>query len=296
MAYIKTLKENELIGGKDQTTVYPISTTQAIYSQKPDGTIPDGIKHQKLEDRLFDDEEDARELHRKAEKLVAYIDNDKAGQTLEITGDTKQMTLTGSAQLESYGDEPAEVVAFEDMEIKKLTISSGSAILVEKSNWEGHEVFDIPNQVGQYKARFDVTYNGVPKYAETTTNMNLRKYVGFSDNQPENIQTLGNPNDPALFSNSIACTFTVPAAPGVISSDPDKFKHIYFAIPSAMVTGNEIHVLQPEALNAPLKTHFVADIQNSGGYNYKLFASGTTQESEDGLIDSSVSKRLTIIG
>ena len=58
MAYIKTLKDNELIGGTDNTDVYPVSTTQAIFSQKPDGTIPEGIKHQRLEDRLFDGEEE----------------------------------------------------------------------------------------------------------------------------------------------------------------------------------------------------------------------------------------------
>ena len=81
MAYIKTLKDNELIGGTDNTDVYPVSTTQAIFSQKPDGTLPDGIKHQKLEDRLFDGEEDARELHD-----LGLVDPERlaAGGTLEL--------------------------------------------------------------------------------------------------------------------------------------------------------------------------------------------------------------------
>jgi hypothetical protein len=32
IAYIKTLKDNELIGGTDNRDVYPVSTTQAIFS------------------------------------------------------------------------------------------------------------------------------------------------------------------------------------------------------------------------------------------------------------------------
>lgn len=54
MAYIKVLKENELAGGTDNTSVYPVSSTQAIYSQDKDGKIPTGISHPKLEDRLQD--------------------------------------------------------------------------------------------------------------------------------------------------------------------------------------------------------------------------------------------------
>ena len=276
MAYIKTLKDNELIGGTDNTDVYPVSTTQAIYSQKPDGTLPDGIKHQKLEDRLFDGEEDARELHRKTEMLVVYIDNDKANQTLEIIGDTKQMNLTGYAQLETYGDEPAEPVAFDKMTLKKLTISSGSAIIVEKSNWEGTEVFNIPNQVGQYKARFDVTYNNVSKFAETITNMNLRKFFGFADETPADVTTL----DVSDFSNSVGCTVTIPA-------NSQGFKHIYFAVPNNMTI---TRVVQPDALNAPLAITQIGTVErviNGTSYGYKLY------QSTD-LIDATEPKRLTI--
>lgn len=57
MAYIKTLKDNELIGGTDNTDVYPISSTQAIYSQDKDGKTPDGVP-KLLEDRLKQGESD----------------------------------------------------------------------------------------------------------------------------------------------------------------------------------------------------------------------------------------------
>lgn len=57
MAYIKTLKDNELIGGTDNTDVYPISSTQAIYSQDKDGNTPAGVP-KLLEDRLKQGESD----------------------------------------------------------------------------------------------------------------------------------------------------------------------------------------------------------------------------------------------
>lgn len=56
MGYIKTLKNNELIGGTDETPVYPVSSTQAIYSQNDSGDTPEG-KPKKLEDRLQSIEE-----------------------------------------------------------------------------------------------------------------------------------------------------------------------------------------------------------------------------------------------
>ena len=276
MAYIKTLKDNELIGGTDNTDVYPVTTTQAIYSQKPDGTIPEGIKHQRLEDRLFDGEEDARELHRKAEKLVLYLENSQAGQTMEITGEANNITLVGSAFIETYGDEPAEPVAFEDMEVKKLTISFSGAILEEINNWDGNTTYTLPNVVGQYKARFDCTYNGIAKYVETTTNVNLNKYFGFADNQPSDVTAL----DASHFSNSVACTVTIPAS-------GTGFKHIYFAVPSGMSISR---IVQPDALNAPLAFSQIGTVEriiNGSSYIYKLYQS-------DDLIDSSVSKRLTI--
>lgn len=61
MAYIKTLKDNELIGGQDTTDVYPITSTQAVYSQKKNGSAPEG-KKALLEERLTDIESQIEEL------------------------------------------------------------------------------------------------------------------------------------------------------------------------------------------------------------------------------------------
>lgn len=280
MAYIKTLKDNELIGGTDNTDVYPVSTSQAIFRQTPQGTIPPGIKHQRLEESMEDIEDDAKELHRKAEKLVAYIDNDKAGQTLEISeGTVNTMNLSGYAYVETYGDEPREAVTIDNMTVKTLKIIAGSAETsvpgsASGNNWVG--TFGVPNVVGSYKARFDVTYNGISKYAESTTNVNLRKYFGFAATQPTDPSTL----DASNFSNSVGCTVTIP-------SNGTGFKRIYLSVPNGMTI---TRVVQPDALNAPLAVTQVGTITrvvNGQSYTYKLYQS-------DDMIDSSVSKRLTI--
>lgn len=72
MAYIKTLKDNELMGGADNSDVYPVSSTQAIYSQTSDGLAPEGVKR-KLEDRLVDIESDITDLQERPECLCEGI-------------------------------------------------------------------------------------------------------------------------------------------------------------------------------------------------------------------------------
>lgn len=274
MAYIKTLKDNELIGGQDRTDVYPISSTQAIYSQNPDGTIPSGIKHQKLEDRLKDHEDDAQELHRKTEKLVAYLNNDKSGETLEITGNVNYITLTGSASIETFGDEPSRVITTDEMSSKRMTVSSAGAILFDEA--VATTTFIIPDIVGTYVSTFYCTYNGVTKSANTVTNINLRKYFGFAEEAPTDPTALGISH----FSNGVGCTVTIPAT-------GSGFKRIYFAVPNGMTISR---IVQPDALNAPLAISQVGTIKRTiagENYVYKLYQS--TDE-----IDSSVSKRLTI--
>lgn len=274
MAYIKVIKDEELAGGVDNTEVYPVTTSQALYRQNPDGTVPPGIKHQKLEDSLQDIESDASELHRKTEKLVVSLNNNKGGQTLEINGEANTIILQGSANIETFGDEPSSPIAPEDMQSKRITISSGSAVLYDESVVTTS--YTLPSVVGTYTARFDATYNNVSKYAESSTNLNLRKYFGFADSQPTNPETLAADH----FSNSVACTITIPA-------NGTGFKHIYFAVPSGMTITK---VVQPDALNAPLAIQQIGTITRTiagTSYTYKLYQSIDE-------IDASVNKRLTI--
>lgn len=279
MAYIKTLKDNELIGGTDNTDVYPVSSTQAIFSQNPDGTVPGGIKHQRLEERLQDHEEDAEELHRKAEKLIVYLTNSQNNKTLEITDTQNTAVLTGHANVETYGDEPASSVATTDMTTKQLSVTYSSATenitgAASDNNWVGN--YSIPNVVGTYTFKFNVTYNGITKNATSNTYVNLRKYFGFADEQPADVTTL----NASHFSNSVGCTITLPA-------NGTGFKKVYLAVPNGMTINS---ITQPDALNAPLAFSQVGTVTRTIGNNsftYKLYAS-------DDNIDSSASKRLTI--
>lgn len=275
MAYIKTLKDNELIGGQDNTDVYPITTSQAIFRQNPNGGKPAGVK-QRLEDTLQDHEDDAKELHRKAEKLVVYLTNDKANQTLEITGNSNSISLTGTANLETFGDEPSESISPEEMSIKHLKVARGESIIYDNDGVTA--TINIPNIVGSYTATFTCSYGGVLKSIDSTTNINLRKYFGFAVEQPTDVTELGT----SSFSNSVGGTVTIPAT-------SSGFCYIYFAVPENM---NINRVVQPDALNAPLAITSIGTItRNIDGieepFIYKLYRS--TEE-----IDSTASKRLTI--
>ena len=113
--------------------------------------------------------------------------------------------------------------------------------------------------------------------ASVTANMNLRKYFGFSEELTD-ITILGTSH----FSNSVACTVTIPANPS-----GDKYKAIYFAVPADMAISD---IKQPDALNAPLAFKFVNEtyrIIDGVSYTYKIYKSTD-------LIDSTISKRLTI--
>lgn len=285
MAYIKTLKDNELIGGTDNTDVYPVSTSQAIFRQNPDGTVPEGIQHQRLEDSLQDHETDAKELHRKAEKLVPYLSgvlkegNNQISSPIEINGNAHTWELTATAYLETYGDEPSALINLSSDVVTGKAITVNSTTLTPTASGDALQgVYTFPDgdEPGSYVARFAITYNGVSKNVAITAVTNLRKYFGFAAEEPTDPTVLGISH----FSNSVGCTVTIPI-------NGTGFKHIYFAIPDAMTI---TRVVQPDALNAPLAITQTGTItRNVGGtsYTYKLYKSTD-------LIDSSASKRLTI--
>lgn len=273
MAYIKKILENELIGGTDNTDVYPVTTSQAIFRQNPDGHAPEGVRP-RLEDTLQDHEEDAQELHRKTEKLVVYLDNNKKDQTLEITGNVNTVSLTGRANIETFGDEPSQTISAEEMNSKNITVTRGSDVIYNQDTTTASVA--IPDVVGIYTSTFTCTYNGTTKSINNKVNVNLRKYFGFSVGTPSDVISLSTSN----FSNTVACTVTVAAI-------NEGFQRIYFAVPQGMTIDR---VIQPDALNAPLAITQIGTTERVIGgvsYTYKLY------QSVD-LIDSSKSKRLTI--
>lgn len=261
MAKVKVLKDNELVGGTDNTSVYPVTHTKAIF----DGN------NKELDQRLNEDDVDRELLHRQSEKLVLSLTSDKS-YVIEINGNQESATFIAIATIETFGDEPINILNPDNYE---YTFSN--AKFVSKTDRSVIASATLPSIVGAFTTQFNVIYNGVNKTVSVITNMNLRKYFGFSENLTE-ITAL----EASHFSNSVACTVTIPASPS-----GDKYKAIYFAVPAGMTISD---VRQPDALNAPLAFRFINEtyrVINGVSYAYKIYKSTD-------LIDSTVSKRLTI--
>ena len=261
MAKVKVLKDNELVGGTDNTSVYPITHTKAIF----DGN------NKELDQRLNENDNDRDLLHRQSEKLVLSLASDMSG-AIEISGTQKVATFTAKAAIETFGDEPTITLNPDNYE---YSFTNAGFVSKTESNITASAV--LSSEVGAFTTTFSVTYNGVSKTASVTANMNLRKYFGFSNELTE-ITVLGTSH----FSNSVTCTVTIPANPS-----GDKYKAIYFAVPADMTISD---VRQPDALNAPLAFRFVNEtyrVIDGVSYAYKIYKSTD-------LINSTVSKRLTI--
>ena len=261
MAKVKVLKDNELVGGTDNTSVYPVTHTKAIF----DGN------NKELDQRLNENDNDRDLLHRQSEKLVLSLASDMSG-AIEISGTQKVATFTAKAAIETFGDEPTITLNPNEYE---YSFTNAEFVSKTESNITASAV--LSSEVGAFTTTFSVTYNGVSKAASVTANMNLRKYFGFSNELTE-ITVLGTSH----FSNSVTCTVTIPANPS-----GDKYKAIYFAVPADMTISD---VRQPDALNAPLAFRFVNEtyrVIDGVSYAYKIYKSTD-------LINSTVSKRLTI--
>ena len=299
MAYIKTLKNEDLItDSPSQDTIYPVSTTQAIYNQASGGACPEGVKA-KLEDRLVDHENDAKLLHRESEKLVLYINNTTTGGKVNFEirqNQTNTLYFECSANIETFGDEPAEKIAFPDAS----NIPEGARVLHSYyinvnsdtpprviSTYKVECDYDLPDTVGSYYASFQAAYpQTTEKEVGFTVNVNLRKYFGFMASEPAAVEELAalvsESKATSDFSNSVGCTVVIP-----VNSTGEQFKKIYFAVPEGMSINR---IVQPDALNAPLAFTQLSNITrtvNGTTYTYKLY------QSTD-FIDSTNPKRLTI--
>ena len=262
MAKIKILKDNELIGGTDNTSVYPITHTKAIF----DGN------NKELDQRLNENDDDRYLLHRQSEKLVLSLTSDMSG-AIEISNTQKVATFTAKAVTETFGDEPTITLNPDDYEYSFINASFAS-----KDSINILATVTLPTTVGAFTTTFNVIYNGISKGVSVTANMNLRKFFGFSAEVPTSVDFL----DTSHFSNTVGCTITIPKV-----TTGEKYKSIYFAVPEDM---SILSIIQPDALNAPLTFQSAGTITRTVGgiaYTYKLYKSTD-------LIDSTVNKRLTI--
>ena len=261
MAKVKVLKDNELVGGTDNTSVYPVTHTKAVFDNN----------NKELDQRLNENDSDRRLLHRQSEKLVLSLTSNK-DDVIEINGNQESATFIAMAMVETFGDVPINI-----LNPKNYGYTFINAQFVSNTDVSVTALATLPSIVGAFTTQFNVIYNGINKTISVIINMNLRKYFGFSENLTE-ITAL----EASHFSNSVACTITIPANPS-----GNKYKAIYFAVPAGMTISD---VRQPDALNAPLAFRFVNEtyrIINGVSYANKIYKSTD-------LIDSTISKRLTI--
>ena len=262
MGKIKVLKDNELVGGTDNDSLYPVTHTKAVFDSN----------NKELDQRLNENEAYIKMLHRQSEKLVLFLTSDMSG-AVEITDTQKVATFTAKAVTETFGDEPAIT-----LNPNNYVYLFTNGTFTSKSDTDITATAVLPTTVGDFTTTFTASYNGVSKSTSITSNMNLRKYFGFSDTPPTNVTTL----DTSHFSNTVGCTISIPANPS-----GKKYKNIYFAVPENM---SILDIRQPDAFNASLAFQSVGIIPRIIGnnyYTYKLYKSTD-------LIDSTVSKRLTI--
>lgn len=263
MAIIKVLKDEELVGGIDNTDVYPITHTKAIYD----------TKNKQLDARLNENDNDRALLHRQSEKVVPYI---KISDSLmEIGGISNIVHVEGWAKIENFGDEDYRDVPTDNLHIQY--VNDGTELTKTSSGVKVKTDYKLPAEVGTYTFRIMTDYDTAhPKTIDANVNLNLRKYFGFYSTNITNIEELGASD----FSNKVGCTVTVPAI-------NDGYKPIYFAVPAGMSISR---VVQPDALNAPMAITQLGTMSRTVGgvsFSYKIYKS-----TDD--IDTTKSKRLTI--
>lgn len=265
MAIIKKLKDNELIGGIDNTDVYPVTHTRAVY----DAT------NRTLDARLEENDNDRNTLHEQSERLVPSIMLSPDNTLYELTGEEKSINISASASIEVFGDSGKRLLNVIDY-TPSLLINE----VPQQYRFTSSDVittYTLPRRVGTILINFTANYKGIEKSDIVKINYNARKFFGFDAEFPRQIELLG-AND---FSNSVECEVTIPAK-------DEGYQYIYLAVPQPMVISE---VLQPDALNAPLAidSNFVVIGRTLGGtvIQYNVYKSLD-------LIDSSRSKRLII--
>ena len=166
MAYIKTLKDNELIGGQDNTDVYPISTTQALYSHDDLGNVrmskTNPNKPETLEERLTNHEENIEKLHHNFERVPNIVN--------EILADTKIVNIEGDVtnaadeeDLTSVNVGGTDVLKFNDKAYNPLTYSGLGRKYLRKNMVNGINTLtqSMINQANTiYVIQYDFDLNG----------------------------------------------------------------------------------------------------------------------------------------
>lgn len=285
MAYIKTITEKDLKTQVDPLVnkdVYPVTSTQAIYSQNANGAAPSGVKH-KLEDRLKDHEADAKILHGQTEKLTPELDTKvykvnvgtrtRVYSPVEIDGIETIVELTGSAEIETFGDATNKTVKPGEMTEYELFVTHNDVKTIIESSVSGNDIigtYTFPNEVGTYTFEFECYYGAI-KQAYSAISLNLRKYFGFAaDDFADDLTRVDVTSlNVEHFSNSVACTVE-------ITHIDAGNKYIYFAVPINMTiqevtqasTGYQLYITEITNEN-----EYAERTIGSSSYDYRIYRS-----------------------
>lgn len=108
MAYIKKLKNNELIGGTDNTDVYPVTSTKAVYD--PDNVSQEDINNDRLEriQTLEGTAEVFNEFNETADNITYWgeLDGESSDEPVEIPDDDIEATDLANAEHITLDDIP----------------------------------------------------------------------------------------------------------------------------------------------------------------------------------------------
>lgn len=166
MAYIKKLKDNELIGGIDETDVYPITSTQAVYDN--DGKTQEELNNHITGDRIVDGAITLEKLSSDIidEEPINNSDNLVKSGGIKQSIDLLSDSITGSLQrIEADIDNIEE-------QIKYTPTGGGSIPEIEITSWDELDEIITP---GVYKLKFggkvilDTNHDDMVNVSDVTT-------------------------------------------------------------------------------------------------------------------------------
>lgn len=264
MAIVKVIKNEELVGGQDNTEVYPVTHTKAIY---------DGNNKQ-LDVRLKENDDDRKKLHQQTEKFTVVLNSPTNNPVYELTNTPNTVAIKAYSYVETFGDSPIKILDPSDynwdIEVEDVVVDTTI------DNYFINNTTTLYPHIGSTPIKFWGAYNGIRKEANVNVHQNARKYFGFSSTKPTNPEQLNTSH----FSNSVGCTVT-------LGAKGTGYNYIYLAVPAPMVISK---VIQPDSLNAPLNITSIGTINRTllgKLYTYNLYRSVDQ-------INSEISKRLTI--
>lgn len=285
MAYIKTLKDNELVGGTDTKDVYPVSTTQALYSQEADGTVrmskDNPLQPEKLEERLEDHEEDAQELHQKTELFSAALTASPTSTSFELVSNRRVITLTPRTTIKTYGDYGERTTTSDSSSLSVTNTDTEQteyepATLV--NNQDGTYSWTLANKTGTQTATFTATKNGYTRTATRSAALYLRKYFAFMSSAPstvEQIMDLLTDRATSDYSTEVKCSVAVPP-------NGTGAKHVYIAMPSNMsLSGYTVYEKATNLEFSVTQKSTIPRTINGKTLNYILYESVATPDSSN---------------